>query len=138
MTKKTGCLIFFVFILITGTEYLNSMEEERKKDSKIMDTLLKNFEKKTDKIKIDKIQIVNILLKTSEHLSAGTAKKIVQEKFSIGKDEAQGKADEEVIRLKAVRTIYFDSPCGAGSRTHPFLNENDPLPPTEPHPNFID
>jgi len=66
MIKKISHLIFFALVLITKTEYLDSMEQG-KEDSKM----------------------VKILLKSSSSLSFDTAKIIVQRKNFIKKSEKQ-------------------------------------------------
>ena len=89
MTKKTGYLIFFVFILVTGTEYLNSMEEETK------NTKLTEKGSKLAKI----LQTIAPSLPV-EALNAINKYKCFME-------------DSETER-KAQLSMFVDTPCGAG------------------------
>jgi len=86
MTKKNGYLIFFVLVLITKIEYLNSMEQE-KKGSKA----------------------TTALLRISPSSSTETAKAIATDKHADSSEE-----NEKEDQAKAVQKIAFNFPGSSG------------------------
>jgi len=101
MTKKTSYLIFLVFVLFTGTKYIGSMEKEKedKEDNEIVNTLLK----------------VSTRLKINTNLPVDIANLIV----------AFAKKDAKKNEVEKKPLLYFDSPCGAGSRVNSVLTSNN-------------
>ena len=89
MAKKNGYLVFLVFVFITGTEYLNSMEQE-KEDSNRLETLLK----------------------VRQNLSTDTAKIIVRYERSIKEGEKLNSAniyfDSPCGAAKRVNAVLYE------------------------------